>query len=621
MRTTAVAVLLCLVLLAAAAQPGDKPTPEELATFFDEAVPALMEEHHVVGAVVGVADSSAVLFLRGYGSADLQRGVPVDPERTLFRVGSISKLLTWTAIMQLEEQGRLRLDDPVEDYLDFELSDNFDEPVRIIDLMNHTPGFEDRMIDLMVLESRYQKTLKQAVSRNIPRRVRPPGQEVAYSNYGTMLAGYVVERVVETPFEEYVERNIFQPLGMRRSTFLQPLPSDLAEHLATAYVHQAGKLIPQKFEIVNGAPAGALSSTAPDMLRFYQAYLNGGGAAGRRILREETVSRMREPTFRHDPRTNGFAHGFFEVGQGETKGFGHGGDTIFFHSDSGYLPAEDLAYFVSTNTATGMRLTLKLRELMMARFFPAPSGSELAARARLEPELREYTGAFAMNRRAEADPTQIMGGLTVVNPKLAEDGRGLRIASILDPEGGIYVPVDHDIFQRADGNIRIVFLRDDRGRVRSLYAHDFPAFLFTRPPLVEHPAVSLTVLVLGVLFLLTSLVAPPTGLLTLFPRLRSRGGGGIRSLALWSGRAYLLLVVLEVILIQSLGNFIFVPIGPIHVIPLYLAAAAAAVMLWSVVPAWRRRLFRPLGRLHYTALAFSQALFVAWLGYWGFFFV
>jgi hypothetical protein len=268
-----------------------------------------------------------------------------------------------------------------------------------------------------------------------------------------------------------------------------------------------------------------------------------------------------------------------------------------------------------------MRLTVILQEQMFEEFFPVPTGSELAAEAGLNPDLEEYTGTFATNRRSESDPTQIMGAFTLVNPKIGTDSNGLLIASILDPEGSVYVPVAKDIFQQKDGRMRIVFLRDDRGKVQSLYSHDFPAFLFSRPPWIETPVVTFTVLILGLLFFLTGLIAPPIGLLTLIPRLRPKDGGASRHLFLWSGRAYLALFILEVILIISLGNFIFVPIGPVHAIPLYLAAVAVAVVLFSAVQAWRKKLFRLFGRLHYTVFAFSQALFIAWLGYWGFFFV
>lgn len=621
MKKTIYAVLLFAVLFSASAQSGRKPNPEELSRFFDAAVPALMEEFHIAGAVVGITDGSNTLFLRGYGSADLETETAVDPEDTLLRAGSISKLFTWTAIMQLEEEGKLDLNDPVEKYLDFDLPDTFDQPIRVIDLMNHTPGFEDKLIGLFVQDEKHKQNLKQTVSRDIPRRVRPPGEEVSYSNYGTMLAGYIVQRISGIPYEEYVERNILVPLGMDRSTFEQPPPPDLAGRLATAYTYSAGKYVPQKFEIVNGAPAGALSTTATDMLRFYRAYLNGGQLNGARILKEETVRRMREPSFRHHPRANGFAHGFFELGHGEVKIFGHGGDTIFFHSISGYLPEEDFAYFISTNSASGMRLTLKLQDQMFDEFFPVPTGGELAAEAGLNPDLEEYTGTFAINRRSESDPTQIMGAVTLVSPKISEDGEGLHISSILDPEGGVYVPVEKDIFQQKDGRMRIVFLRDDQGKVQSLYVHDFPAFLFSRPPWIETPSVSITVLILGLLFFLTGSIAPPTGLLTLIPRLRPKNRGPSVRLAQWSGRAYLLLFILEAVLVASLGNFIFVPIGPAHAIPLYLAAAAVVLVLLSAVQSWRKKFFRLPGRLHYSAFALSQALLIAFLGYWGFFFV
>jgi hypothetical protein len=258
---------------------------------------------------------------------------------------------------------------------------------------------------------------------------------------------------------------------------------------------------------------------------------------------------------------------------------------------------------------------------MFDEFFPVPTGGELAAEAGLNPDLEEYTGTFAINRRSESDPTQIMGAVTLVSPKISEDGDGLHISSILDPEGGVYVPVEKDIFQQKDGRMRIVFLRDDQGKVQSLYAHDFPAFLFSRPPWIETPVVSITVLILGLLFFLTGSIAPPTGLLTLIPRLRPKNRGPSVRLAQWSGRAYLLLFILEAVLIASLGNFIFVPIGPAHAIPLYLATAAVVLVLLSAVQSWRKKFFRLPGRLHYSAFALSQALLIAFLGYWGFFFV
>ena len=615
---------LLSVLAASAAHAQSKPTIEQLSRFFDRTVPALMEQHHVVGVVVGVTDGSDTLFSSGYGNANLDKDTPVDPNMTLFRAGSISKLFTWTAIMQLEEQGKLDLDDPVEKYLDFELPDTFEEPVRIVDLMNHTPGFEDRLIGLFTLDEEMKQTLEQSVKQNIPRRVRPPATEVSYSNYGTMLAGYIVERISGMSYEDYVKSRILDPLGMTRSTFLQPPPPQLAEHMATGYSYRAGEFIPEKFEIVNGAPAGALSTTAEDMLRFYRAYLNDGRLGDARILQGDTVRRMRQPTFRHDSRARGTAYGFFEAGYGELRGYGHGGDTMFFHSDSTYLPNEDLAYFVSTNTATGMLLVLELIEKLAQEFFPAATGRQLAAQAGPNPDLREYTGFFSMNRRAESDPTQIMGGVTLINPKIVENGDGLWIASMLEPVGSLYVPVARDIFQQAEGQMRIVFLRDDRGRVQSLYADKIPAFLFSRPPWIEHPIVSLIVVSLGLLFLLTGLIAPPAGLLTFFPRLRSKAtaaGKQVRLLALWSARGYLTLIVVQIIVVAGLENFVFIPVGPVHAIPLYLAAAAAVVTLISAVLVWQHKLFRLIGRLHYSAFAFSQALLIAWLGYWGFFFV
>jgi hypothetical protein len=222
---------------------------------------------------------------------------------------------------------------------------------------------------------------------------------------------------------------------------------------------------------------------------------------------------------------------------------------------------------------------------------------------------------------------QLMGGFTLIHPQISETGEGLLIASFIDPKGSVYVPVDRDIFQQQDGSLRIVFLRDEEGKVRSLYFNEFPAFLFNRPSWIENPLLSLAVVLLGVLLYLTALIAPPTGLLTLIPRLRWKAaeadgvGRANRLLALWSGRGYLALIIVQLILVASLGDFFFMPIGPVHAIPLYLAAATVVLVLVSAILVWKNKLFRILGRLHYSAFALFQALFIAWLGYWGFFFV
>jgi CubicO group peptidase (beta-lactamase class C family) len=173
----------------------------------------------IAGAVVAVVKDGRVLFQSGYGYADVAKKIPMDAERTMTRIGSTSKLFTWTAVMQLVGQGKLDLNRNVDDYLDFKVSPVGGTPITLLDLMNHTGGFEEGIKDLLSMDPQsFQST--ETYLKGHPRPLLfPPGTVPAYSNYGASLAGYIVQRISGEPFERYVDSHIFQPLGMRHSTF------------------------------------------------------------------------------------------------------------------------------------------------------------------------------------------------------------------------------------------------------------------------------------------------------------------------------------------------------------------------------------------------------------------
>jgi CubicO group peptidase (beta-lactamase class C family) len=188
----------------------------------------------------------------------------------------------------------------------------------------------------------------------MPARVRPPGEMTSYSNYGTSLAGYIIEVVSGVPFEQYIEDNIFKPLGMAGSTFRQPLPEALAPNMSTGYSYKTGAFKEEKFELLNGmGPAGGLSACATDMARFAIAHLQNGAYGENRILKEETAQLMHSRLFGHDPRINGNAHGFWEFGYNDLHLIEHGGDTVWFHSQLALIPEKNMGSSPSTHRPEG----------------------------------------------------------------------------------------------------------------------------------------------------------------------------------------------------------------------------------------------------------------------------
>ncbi|MGB7537320.1 MAG: serine hydrolase domain-containing protein, partial [Anaerolineales bacterium] len=326
--------VLCLVLAASFGQPA-ATTRAQAGTaaggnwqaFFDRAVPEQMESLHIAGAVVSVVQGDEVVFTKGYGYADEANGVAADPRETLFRIGSTTKLFTWTAVMQLVERGQLDLGADINDYLDFRIPDTFPQLVTLRHLMTHTAGFEDRVTGYLAASEQDQIPLGKWLAAHIPARVRAPGEMASYSNYGAGLAGYIVERISGLPYEEYVEKNILAPLGMDRTSLRQPVPEGWAEDLSKGYVFDGAGYQSLDFEYIVPAPTGSATSTAADMSKFMSALLNGGADGDARILGEKTVATMFTRIFSHDPRLNGWAYGLYEMSRNGLQVLGHGGDT------------------------------------------------------------------------------------------------------------------------------------------------------------------------------------------------------------------------------------------------------------------------------------------------------
>ncbi|MGH9675993.1 MAG: serine hydrolase domain-containing protein, partial [Candidatus Acidiferrum sp.] len=246
-------LMACTCIPAAAAPPQSAPAPKPLApaaagsqtaalaipvpvahaleksdldAFFDGAIPLQLQRSDIAGATVLVMKDGQTLLKKGYGYADFSKKKPVDPDTTIFRLASISKLFTWTSVMQLAEQGRLDIDADVNKYLDFQITPAFGKPVTLRNLMTHTGGFEEEIRDIIFTDPKLASPLRDFLIANQPRRMYPPGEVSAYSNYGVGLAGYIVQRVSGQPFEQYVLDHIFQPLGMTHSIFRQPLKDD-----------------------------------------------------------------------------------------------------------------------------------------------------------------------------------------------------------------------------------------------------------------------------------------------------------------------------------------------------------------------------------------------------------
>jgi len=487
--------------------PADNLTAADVGAFLDGIVPQQLERENIAGATVSVVKNGEVLFAKGYGYADVKNRKPVVADKTLFRPGSISKLFTWTAVMQLQEQGKLDLDKDVNEYLDFKIPEAYGKPITLKNILSHTPGFGEAVKDLFKTDSS-KLDLGEYLKTHIPQRIFPPGAVPAYSNYATALAGYIVERVSGQPFNDYVAEHIFKPLGMEHSTFVQPLPKNLADDMSVGY-RLGSDEEPVVFEVVVPFPAGSLSSTAQDMTKFMLAHLNGGALGEARILKPETAELMHSRLFGLDPEANAMAYGFYEESRNGLRIIGHGGDTIAFHSDLHLILEKGVGFFISYNSAGKGEVSPRsmIWEAFLDRYYPYEPGPEKKYDGAAA-DAANAAGKYMVSRRSEHSFLRVAAVLGEAGVSANDDGT-ITIDALTEPSG---VPkrwkaIGNMAFQDVNGQDKVFFRPDANGNLQLVI--QYPFMVFTRVGFFENSKILLPVLgfSLGIMAL-TLILAP-----------------------------------------------------------------------------------------------------------------
>jgi CubicO group peptidase (beta-lactamase class C family) len=590
--------------------------PAELEAFLDGVIAAQKESNHTEGVTIAVVANGGLFFAKGYGMADRAAARKVDPERTLFRVGSVSKLFTWTAVMQLVEQGKLDLKADVNRYLDgapFTVPATFQQPITLAHLMTHTPGFEDVVVGLFARSPADMRPLGALLADELPLRVRPPGVWGSYSNHGTALAGYVVERVSNTPYEQYVEQHILDPLGMRHTTVRQPIPAALKPDMSVGYRFVGGEQKAQEFEFVPASPAGAISASAVDMTHFMLAHLQDGRYGDARILAETTARSMHARAFGASPDLNGMMLGFYEMNRNGHRVYGHGGDTLWFHTDLALLPDDGVGLFVSYNGDTGARPRSALVNAFLDRYFPAAS-TPAPGTAMREPR-GTVAGSYRSLRRSYRSLAKVVSLLSSVTVEELPDGR-LKTSGT-GPEPLYWKEVAPLVFRRIDRADRIAFRIDDRGRVTHAVG-DFPAITLERVGTFESPGFLYAVLAGSVGVLAWAFVAWPVVAWRARRNRPSTAPPRAARLVLWLAAA--LLLAFGVGMLLALDDPMEAVFGvsnslkAILALPLIAAVLTVVAFVFSV-NAWRKRYWRASGRIGYTLVLAAAVALLAWLNY------
>jgi CubicO group peptidase (beta-lactamase class C family) len=596
--------------------------PAELEAFLDGFFTERMKALDVPGVAFVLVKDGEIFLAKGYGYADLENDVPVDPKTTVFRIGSTSKLFTATAVMQLVEEGKIDLREDVNQYLErFQIPETYPEPVTMAHLLTHTAGFDEKLLGTFAESRGDVRPLGEYLAEEMPPRVMSPGEVTSYSNHGLALVGYIVETVSGMPFEEYVAQEILEPLRMERSSFAQPLPAELAADLAVPYP-QALEAGPMLYTPI--APAGMLSTTAHDMARFLIAHLQNGQYGGARILDGETARLMHRRHFSNHPDIAGWAYGFTERTENGQRVLDHGGaDPTGYGSMAGLLPDENLGFFVVSNTRFQDGLLMELPEAFLDHYYPEEDTplEDLARLPGYQERLDRVNGTYLTNRYARHSVAKLsLLSQPPVRVQPAEEIPGLLVVTGLGEGTTRWVEVKPMVFQREGSEERIAFGEDGRGRITHLFARGHTPGAFDRAAWYQNPAFHQVLLGVCLLIFLTVVLGWP--LVALIRRLSGRSRELIPAVrqARWLASGVSVLnvafLVLAVILISTQPLQFGVPteVKVLFILPLVTLVMTIGLPILGA-RAWGRS-WSGLGRAQYVLVTVAAFAFSWFLNYW-----
>jgi CubicO group peptidase (beta-lactamase class C family) len=606
---------------ATTAKAGQVSDPADLEAFFDGVVNVQLESKHIAGAVVAVVVGDKLVFSKGYGYADVEARRKVDPEKTMFRIASISKLFTWTAVMQQVEEGKLDLDADVNTYLkDVQIPATFDQPITLKHLLTHTPGFDDYVLGLFAHQAEKVGPLAEVLRAQMPTRVRPPGVLASYSNHGTAIAGYAVACVSGLPWEDYIEQRILKPLGMDHTLVRQPAEDLLPAGMSKGYQWEDGHFEVKGFEYIPTAPAGCISTTAGDAAKFMLAHLHDGQLGNGRILQPETARRMRDPLFRHHPKTSAMCYGFMEQQRNGLRMVGHGGDTLWFHSLLQLFPDRHLGLFVSYNTATSAGAREPLFDAFLRRYFPQPDSPRNKPASDFRERANRLAGEYGLTRYSHSTVTKLSALFAVFKVSLNEDD---TITIRIGDTTRSYIEMEPFVFRERDGTRKVVFQEDQDGRVLYLFPADAPPVSAVRRKWYERSLVHWGLLggCMGIfasaLLFWPAIAFSVRGLPS--PRINRTRFSGLLSCLAWFFSAVSLAFAIGLAFVLEDPNESAFGLTPLLrsllAVPQFGAVLAVITVLGCLL-AWKKRYWRVSGRLHYTLVALAGVAFTWFLYYW-----
>lgn len=459
-------IAACLWVQSAAAETTP-PLHLSIEGFVDGLVTTGLDQDAVAGAVVVIVSGGDVILSKGYRLADARTGRLMTPEDSVVPLASVTKVFTALAVLQLAREGQLALNDPIAKHLpELKLDQRFGE-IRILHLLSHTAGLEDRYWGYLANHgNRAARSLLDRISAVLPAQVRPPEEVISYSNASFVLLGAIVTRASGLPFDTYLGEAVLAPMGVDAPLFMHERHA--AGTVSPFHVWQNGSykaVDPEPFPAIH-TPSGGLALTGGDMGRVMLALLREASEDADAVGTASAIADLQRASWPDRPEFAGRTLGFWtEVWAGQEV-FHHGGSHFGFHTNMTLVPALDIGIFVAANGPNGSSLTALPRRVL--REIVAPIERPIAKRVNCDLNcLHPYEGRYFTTRRNETGLERILVPYQTAFAVTAMGGNTLLVSGLGHTRR--FEAIGEDAFETPEGDARLGFRRNGEGRIAGAY--------------------------------------------------------------------------------------------------------------------------------------------------------
>jgi len=629
------------VMTAGNEPPSTLTDPAEFEAFLDSYLAEQMETNHIPGVVFTMVKDGKVFLSKGYGYADLETQMPIDPQETVLLNASLAKAFTAVGVLQLYDRGLIDLHEDVRPYFtDFPLQTNFDEPMTFANLLTNTEGFESRMIGMGARTEDDLLPLGELIETYGATQIYPPGAYMTYNDYASNLNGYLTQEISGVPFSQYIMENILLPLGMNNTVLAQSTPEEFRSRLIVGYEYEDGRHEPVEWDFTRYEPGGGLRTTAADMNNFMLTLLNGGAYGGAQILEPASVEMMFTQQFTPHPKLGGITYGLFEHLENEQQLFLRDGDGVGTRSRMVLFPDQDLGFFISYNAETSA-LRLDIISAFLDQYYPAAGATAPVPMDRYQQRASQFAGTY---RSFQMDTTTFAKSMFLFSQLLEvtdTDEGYLSVAaaglfgSEEDAMGGfigtsLWVEVEPLYFERVDGKGKLAFVQDESGRIVQMVSGQGYHSTFNKLAWYEARSVQIVwiglVALLNIMMLISTTLFWPLG--ALIRKLRKQPAQKPVARGAVAARVYVTLVggIFSLFLARCFGVLLggVTPAFVWGVTPemietlqsMYLPAMLALALPIFTILAWVKGWWKVSMRVFYTLVTLAIFAGILWANYW-----